>query len=238
MAVLALWSPPRARSTAFFRSMVERGDLVAVHEPFSDLIGLGETDVQGRPFHSLRSLLAWLVEETADVDVFVKDTPNHRHREVFEDRRFVVETKHAFLIRRPEEIAASFYAVERNIRVDSIGLETLYAFYCAVLEAGGHPPIVLDSDDLVSRPEAMMAAYCRAVGLPFVPQALTWEPGDRVEWRRSARWHLDVSASCCFELRERVYEHTVDTSEELARYTAHHRPFYEQLHARRLRVSA
>jgi hypothetical protein len=29
----------------------------------------------------------------------------------------------------------------------------------------------------------------------FIPQALTWEPGERPEWRRSARWHVDVSAS-------------------------------------------
>ena len=237
MAVFALWSTPRARSTAFFRSMVERGDVIAVHEPFSDLIGLGETDVQGRPFHSLHSLLAWLVDETADLDVFVKDTPNDRHRDVFNDRRFLVETKHAFLIRRPEEIAASFYAVERDIRVDSIGLETLYAIYRSVQDAGGHPPVVLDSEDLVARPDATMAAYCAAVGLPFIPEALTWEPGERVEWRRSARWHVDVSASRCFEQRERTYEHTVDTSADLARYAAHHAPFYGLLRAERLRVS-
>ena len=237
MAVYALWSAPRARSTAFFRSMVERGDLIAVHEPFSDLIGLGETDVQGRPFHSLRSMLTWLVEETADIDVFLKDTPNQRHRDVFADRRFLVETKHAFLIRRPDEIAASFYAVTRDIRVDSIGLETLWAFYSAVLDAGGHPPIVLDSDDLVSDPNATMAAYCAAVGLPFMPEALTWEPGERSEWRRSARWHVDVSASSGFEQRERNHEHTVDTSAELARCAEHHVPFYERLRARRLTVS-
>lgn len=236
MPVFALWSAPRARSTAFFRSMMERGDVLAVHEPFSDLIGLGETDVEGRSFHSVHSLLDWLVDETADFAVFLKDTPNERHREVFDDGRFLVETKHAFLIRRPEEIAASFYAVEKNIRVDSIGLETLERLYAAVVRCGGHPPIVIDSDDLVSRPNATIAAYCAAVGLPFIPEALTWEPGERVEWRRSARWHVDVSASSGFERRERTYEHTVETSPDLARYAAHHRPSYERLHARRLQV--
>ena len=46
--------------------------MVAVHEPFSDLVGLGETDVEGRPFDSPVSLLAWLVDQTHDFDVFVK----------------------------------------------------------------------------------------------------------------------------------------------------------------------
>ena len=189
MPVYALWSAPRARSTAFFRSMLERGDMVVVHEPFSDLAGLGETDVDGRPFDAPLALLAWLRDETGDRTVFLKDTPTRRLREVFADRRFLADARHAFLIRRPEEIAASSYAVEPNgMELDSIGLETLYELYVAVRDAGGHAPVVLDSDDLVDRPEVTMRAYCAAVGLPFVPAALTWEPGDRPEWRRSARW--------------------------------------------------
>lgn len=107
----------------------------------------------------------------------------------------------------------------------------------AVRDAGGNASIVIDSDDLVARPEATMAAYCAAVGLPFNPRALTWEPSERSEWRRSARWHVDVSASSGFERRERVYPHTVENSGELARFAAHHRPFYEQLYAQRLDVT-
>ena len=74
MPVFALWRAPRARSTALFRSMVERGDMVVVHEPFGDLAGLGEPDVEGRPFDSLVSLLVWLRDCTQDVNVFLKDT--------------------------------------------------------------------------------------------------------------------------------------------------------------------
>lgn len=157
---------------------------------------------------------------------------------MFADHRFLADARHAFLIRRPEEIAASSYAVEPALTVDSIGLETLCALHAAVLDAGGRGPVVLDSDDLVARPEATMAAYCAAVGLPYLPHALTWEPGDRPEWRRSARWHKNVSASSGFARRERAYSATVATSDELARVAAHHQPFYEQLHAQRLDVVA
>src|SRR4051794_32544090 len=111
MPVFALWSAPRARSTAFFRSMVERGDVIGIHEPFSDLAGLGETDVDGRRFDSAASLLSWLVDDTAEVNVFLKDTTGRRHHAALADHRFLAEARHAFLIRRPEEIAASSYAI-------------------------------------------------------------------------------------------------------------------------------
>ena len=237
MPVFALWSAPRARSTAFFRSMVERRDMVAVHEPFSDLAGLGETDVEGRPFNSPVSLLAWLVDQTHDVNVFLKDTTGRRHHAVLADRRLLAEARHAFLIRRPEEIAASSYAVEPDMGIDAIGLEALHELHAAVRDAGGYHPVVIDSDDLVARPEATMAAYCAAVDLPFIPEALTWEPGDRCEWRRSARWHVDVRASTGFASRQHTYTHTVESSDDLARFAAHHLPFYEQLHAQRLEVA-
>jgi hypothetical protein len=121
--------------------------------------------------------------------------------------------------------------------IDAIGLERLCGVQAAVRDAGGNASVVIDSDDLVARPEATMAAYCGAVGLPFIPRALTWEPGGRPEWRRSARWHADVSASSGFERRERTYPHTVEDSAGLARLAARHRPFYERLYAQRLDVA-
>ena len=239
MPVFALWSAPRARSTAFFRSMVERGDLLALHEPFEGLMYFGDTEVEGRTFESPASLLAWLREETDGVSVFLKETTDYRvHEVILADRRFLAEARHAFLIRRPEEIAASLYALRPDMGIEDIGLEALHDLHAAVHDAGGNRPVVVDSDDLVARPEATMAAYCAAVELPFIPQALTWEPGARPEWRRSARWHVDVSASSGFVQRERSYTHTVESSDELARFAAHHVPFYEQLHAQRLNVAA
>jgi hypothetical protein len=68
-------------------------------------------------------------------------------------------------------------------------------------------------------------------------QALTWEPGELPEWRRYARWHVDASASSGFEQHQHVYPHTVENSPDLARFAAHHRPFYERLHAQRLDVT-
>jgi hypothetical protein len=237
MAVFALWSAPRARSTAFFRSMAERGDLTVLHEPFSNLKDYGETDADGRTFGSPAPLLAWLRSQAHGRGVFVKDTMDHQHDAVLADRRFLAEARHAFLIRRPEEIAASYYALFPPMTINAIGMERLCELQAAVGTAGGNPPVVIDSDDLVARPGATMAAYCTAVGLPFDPRALTWKRGEQAEWRRSARWHTDASDSSGFERRQREYSCTVENCEKLARYAAHHRPFYEQLHANRLDVT-
>ena len=120
------------------------------------------------------------------------------------------------------------------MRRHDIGIEALHELHSAVSAIGRHRPVVIDSGDLVARPEATMAAYCAAVDLVFVPGALSWEPGERPEWRRSARWHTQVSASSGFDKRKGDYTHTVENSAELAAFAAHHLPFYEQLRAQRL----
>jgi hypothetical protein len=123
MPVFALWSAPRARSTAFFRSMVERSDVLALHEPFWNLLAFGEIDVDGRMLDAPEALLAWLRDETHDINVFLKDTTDHQYEQVLGDRRFLGEAGHAFLIRRPEEIAAAYYALWPDMRIEEVGLE-------------------------------------------------------------------------------------------------------------------
>ena len=217
--------------------MAERGDLTVLHEPFGNLKNYGETDAGGRTLDSAAQLLAWLRGEARERDVFLKDTMDNQYDDVLADRRFLAEARHAFLIRRPEEIAASYYALFPSMTINAIGMERLCGLQAAISDAGGNPPVVIDSDDLVARPAVTMAAYCTAVGLPFNSRALTWEPGEQAEWQRSAVWHADVSSSSGFERRERAYQCTVENSEKLARYAAHHRPFYEQLFAQRLDIT-
>ncbi len=212
--------------------------MTALHEPFCKIRDFGETDAAARTFYSPQTLLDWLVHGTHDMRVFLKDhPPTYYLPDVLADRHFLAEIRHAFLIRRPEAIAASSYALSPKMNIDSIGLEKLCQVQDAVREAGADASVVIDSDDLVRRPAATMAAYCAAVGLPFFSRALTWEPGERPEWRAYARWHVDASASSGFERHEHVYPHTVDNTPDLARIADHHRPFYEKLYAQRLDVT-
>src|SRR4051812_45800922 len=144
MPVFALWSAPRARSTAFFRCMLERGDVLALHEPLEGAMYFGGTEVEGRAFPSAASLLAWLRDETHERRVFLKETAELRVLElVLADAEFLAAARHAFLIRRPDEIAASMYALEPGMSVDAIGLEALHRLHAAVSDAAEHRPAVI-----------------------------------------------------------------------------------------------
>ena len=63
----------------------------------------------------------------------------------------------------------------------------------------GQAAPVLDSDDLLERPETMVQAYCKAIQIPFIAEALTWEPGarDEILWFEGnvEIWHASLRDS-------------------------------------------
>jgi hypothetical protein len=235
--LVALWAPMRSRSTAVFRYMVEHGGMVALHEPFDNIGDHGSTEVNGHPVSDPVELVTTLLSLAETTAVFFKETTDRRHHAVLADRRFLAEVTHTFLIRAPAEIAASCYALQGpRLTLAEIGLEYAYELYQAILEAGGAQPVVVDSDDLTHDPAATMAAYCAATGIPFRRSALHWSPGERDEWRPSARWHTRVSQSSGFMQSTASYEITTANNAMLARYSAHHEPFYRELRAHRITI--
>ncbi|GGK90791.1 sulfotransferase-like domain-containing protein [Mangrovihabitans endophyticus] len=231
--IIALWAAPRSRSTAFFRSMVERDDLLALHEPFRNMQDYGHTDVHGRTVRSTPDLIAAIRDLATDHTVFFKDTTDRRHPQVLDDDDLLKEMAHTFLIRRPDEIAASFYAREPGMIAEDVGLENLHEMH-ATVAALGAAPVVIDSQDLVANPTAMVSAYCAAVGLPFDERTLTWQPGARQEWVQTTGWHDEVARTSGFSQESSAYEQTTLNNEKLAAFAAHHEPFYRELHALRL----
>jgi hypothetical protein len=217
--------------------MVERGDLLALHEPLEGLHFIGPLHIDGQTFESPPELVAWLVEDTSGRRIFLKETINPPvQQSVVDDQRFLAEARHAFLIRRPDEIAASWLVLEHDMRIFDTGLRLLHDLFVAVQNAEGHPPVVIDPDDLVANPAATMAAYCAAVELPFIADALHWQPGHRPEWARSSRWHEDAAASSGFETPARPDRHGLATHPDVARFTERHTPFYEELRRYRLDI--
>jgi hypothetical protein len=230
-----LWAAPRSRSTAVFRYMVERGGLVTLHEPFDNIGDYGSTEVNGRQVSDARELVATLLALARTSPVFMKETTDRRHHAVLADRRFLTEVTHTFIIRAPAEIAVSCYALQGpRLTLAEIGLEYAYDLYQAILATGVAPPVVVDSDDLIAEPAAIMAAYCAATGIPFSRAALHWSPGERDEWRQSGRWHTQVNQSTGFTQTASRYEVTAANNAMLARYSAHHEPFYRELRAHRI----
>ncbi len=237
--MLALWSAPRCRSTAFARMIAERGDFTTLHEPFSHLKNFGVTQVGDVAAQDEPELIAAIRSLADGGPVFFKDTTDYHYPGLLADDAFLSGASHTFIVRHPAAAIASHYALNPALRLDEIGFAWLAEIFAAVKAASGTVPVVVDSDLLIQQPFEVITAYCEAVGMPFVPAALRWTPGMQTEWQRTSRWHESTSGTTGFaslpghdeEACSLVTGHPV-----LAGYLEYHLPFYEELRRAALRV--
>lgn len=230
--ILALWSAPRCRSTAFFRMMLERGDFQAVHEPFSNLAEFGEVSIAGSTATSEPAVLARLRELSSAGPVFFKDTTDEHYPAVLADTAFLAEDAvHTFLIRSPRETIASYHRLNSDVRADQIGFGHQLEIFESVRAATGRTPFVVDAERLLADPVTVVAAFCAAVGIDFRPTALTWQPGHRDEWGPSQRWHEEISRSSGFDAAEQRTGAAalIAGNERLSAILDYQQPFYERL---------
>jgi hypothetical protein len=231
--MLALWSAPRSRSTAFERMMRERGDFTVLHEPFSHTQNYGSTTVDGQEITSEPGLLAALKELGGKV--FFKDTTDYYYPHLLADEEFLRKATHTFLIRHPREAIASHYRLHPKLNRDEIGFGWLLEIFEAVRAATGRTPVVVDSGDLLAHPARTVERYCAAVGIPFLADALNWKPEMPGDWRRSRKWHEATSATSGFAPSPGATDTSVEDSPLLSGYLAYHLPFYESLRQHRIK---
>jgi len=234
--ILALWTVPRSSSTAFERMMMERGDHAVVHEPFSLHYYFG-TDRRSprfderRPRSSPTEILADLESAALDRPVFVKDMAAHV-RDIA-DERFLARFTHTFLVRDPAWSLPSLAEQWPDFTDEEAGYEPLAELVDAAIESGS-PATIVDTDDLRSDPAAVVEAYCEAVGIPFLPAALTWTPGMADQWELWDDWHREVAGSRGFEPPPSEPAPRLRTSRARAAYQLC-APIYERLRVLRLR---
>ena len=139
------------------------------------------------------------------------------------------------ILRHPAEAIASHHALNPNLGRDEIGFAWLHEIFTAVRTATGATPVVIDSDDLLDRPAETVRAYCQAVGVPFLPNALNWQPGMRSDWQATSKWHESTSQTTGFTRGTNAGAEAVAADPVLSGYLDYHLPYYEELRAAALR---
>ena len=236
---IAMWSGPRNVSTALMRSFEARGDCAVVDEPlyaaYLAVTGLehpGRAEIlASQPIDPVAALAA-LQPTSADLPLqFEKHMAQH-WQPSWPWHDFGPDVQHAFLIRDPAAVVASYAQVREAPRAEELGALQQVSLLEAA-EAAGQSPVVVDGDELRANPEGMLCALCEALGISFTTRMLSWPAGPRAAdgvW--APHWYSQVEASTAFA----PPRPPKPCPEALRPVVDALRPAYEQLAARRLRA--
>lgn len=197
---VALWAVPRSVSSAFERSFIERDDTLVLHEPFSHAYYHGP-DRRSSRFAAQEPDEAHAGEATVERTLNVSEAPILFVKDMayqvlpFARPDFFLSLTNSFLIRQPREALASLHRMWPDFSEEEAGYAAQARLFDLVSGDLGQPTIVVDATDFRNRPEAIMRAYCEAIGVPFFEGALSWESGPLDLFAPWADWHRAVERS-------------------------------------------
>jgi len=241
IARIAMWSGPRTLSTALMRSFENRSDTVVVDEPLYGYY-LAETGIDhpGRVDILASMPTGWpeVVDELtsgrlpAGRSVYYQKHMTH-HLLPGIDRSRLAGLRHAFLIRDPRRLLASYARVRHTPTLADLGLEQQAEIY----RLFGGP--VIDAADLAARTRESLQALCAALRIPFDEAMLSWPAGPRpTDGVWAQHWYARVWASTGFTTQPdpRGEEGPAPLPPGLEDLAARCQPFYAELARHRLAV--
>jgi len=240
---IAMWSGPRNLSTAMMRSFGSRADTFVSDEPFYGCF-LKHTGAD----HPMReeTIAAMDCDWRSVMDALGGDPPDgsplwyqkhmwHHMSGPIGYSDFEGLT-HAFLIRDPERMIASYLRKRESAAFDSFGLDRQAEFFEREADRLGHAPPVIDANDVLADPENVLGALCDALEIPWDPAMLSWAPGRRdTDGPWAPHWYATVEKSTGFGPPE---DRAVDLPADASRLADRCRPYYERLAEFRLRTRA
>ena len=237
---IAMWSGPRNLSTAMMRSFASRSDTFVADEPFYGCFL--KTSGADRPMRAevlaamdcdWRSVMASLRGEAPDGSPiwYQKHMWHHMVGSIGYDD-FAGFT-HAFLIRKPERMIASYLRKRESAAFEDFGLERQLEFFEREADRLGHAPPVIDAGDVLMNPQNVLPRLCEELAIPWDIAMLSWRPGPReTDGPWAPHWYGAVEASTGFGPPETDH---VELTEEGQRLADRCRPYYDRLAAYRLR---
>ena len=207
---LAMWSGPRNISTTMMRSWENREDTVVVDEPlyahYLKVTGAAHPardEVMASQPTDWRVVAATLIGPipTGRSVWYQKHMTQHVLADM--DLAWLDGLTNCFLVRRPELVVTSFTKVRPDAALWELGFEQQTRIFRHVSATSGTVPPVLDAEDVLRDPKAMLSALCRKLGVPFSERMLHWPAGPRASdgvW--APHWYAAVERSTGFEAYE------------------------------------
>ncbi|OLB64067.1 MAG: sulfotransferase family protein [Actinobacteria bacterium 13_2_20CM_2_72_6] len=228
-----MWSGPRNISTAMMRGFGNRPGTLVVDEPLYAYY-LAATGLD----HPARAeILASQPNRWEDVAAaltgplpgafelyYQKHMAHHLLPEV--GRGWLGELRHAYLIRDPARVVASYAKVRGEPRLADLG----YGQQVELFRAHGGP--VVDAADVLRDPAGVLERLCGALGIGYDPAMLSWPPGRRDSdgvW--APHWYAAVERSTGFAPPDPA---PVEVPPPLRPLVEAARPYYDELAAHRV----
>jgi hypothetical protein len=239
---IAMWSGPRNISTAMMRAWENRQDTAVVDEPLYAHYLL-ETGVNhpGREDVLASQSTDWRVVAAELTGPIPGGKPiwyqKHMTQHLLPDMGldWLDGLSNCFLIRRPEEVVASFTIQRPDAALWELGFEQQSRIFDHVCERLGALPPVVDAADVLRDPAATLRALCVRLGIPFSERMLHWPPGPRASdgvW--APHWYHAVERSTGFEPYRPREPRLTPFQARLAELC---RPHYERIAAHRLKAA-
>lgn len=229
---IAMWSGPRNLSTAMLRSFGSRSDTFVSDEPFygaflkhSDADHPMRKEVIAAMDCDWQSVMASLQGPVPDGSPvwYQKHMWHHMVGTIGYDD--FAGFAHAFLIRDPEHMIASYLRKRESAAFEDFGLERQAEFFEREADRLGHAPPVIDANDVLANPEGVLSRLCSALGIPWDPAMLSWEPGRRpTDGPWAPHWYAAVEASTGFGPPD---TDAVELPDDAIRLADACRPYYE-----------
>ncbi len=222
-----------------------RGDMTCFHEPFGETWYQGDDarwprlrpDSPRQPGLTSQVVLDRLLQAAQERTVFFKDMPQFTDH-LWNDA-FLSHFNHTFIIRDPAKVLTSVFRNEPDFVMKEIGFVEQRELFDRLLGRDDKIPPVIDSDDLLESPVGMVEAYCDALDIPFIPEALSWEPGDRddVLWYDQKRvWHAELIKSNGLKAQPRRHVDIASAPGKAREFYEVALPHYEYLYQHRLTI--
>ncbi|MCL4675016.1 MAG: HAD family hydrolase [Pararhodobacter sp.] len=201
-----MWSGPRNLSTALMYAFAARGDCTASDEPFYAAY-LARTGLD----HPMRAqILASQPTDPAEV-ALESDQPTPlwyqkhmtQHMLPAMPTGWMAACRHAFLIRHPARVIASYARKREAPTLDDIGFVQQQRLFDHVCQTTGAIPPVIESTDIRANPGPMLRALCQALAIPYTERMLRWPAGPKpYDGVWAPAWYHAVHASTGFDAAE------------------------------------